>query len=101
MKTINREYLSDQLEELSNWADYLHQSLTLDRPFERGKLGLLESLVPKEELNQLRNDLRSIQYRLSNLSAQFKTISNLRGASSASEQAVSAGRLGPEAGGQE
>ena len=98
MKAVNREYLSDQLLELSNWADYVHQSLTLDRPFERGKLGLLEALVPKEELDQLRYDLRSIQYRLANLSAQLNTLSNLRGTPSASENEVSAGMVGPAAG---
>jgi hypothetical protein len=98
MKGIGREYLADQLKELSNWADYLHQSLTLDRPFERGKLKLLESLVPEDDLAQLRFDLRSVQYRLANLSVNLSTSSNLRGIPPAPSGTPAPGALASELG---
>lgn len=83
MNEINREYLAHELRELCAWADYLHLSLTSDRPFERGKVRLLESLAPREELEQLRFELSSARYRLLNL------FENLNSAS-ASREAVTA-----------
>jgi len=71
MRDVNREYLAARLKELSEWADYIHLSLSMDRPFERGKVGLLESLVPTVDLEQLRFDVRSVGYRLSNLSVNL------------------------------
>ncbi|HVR84821.1 MAG TPA: hypothetical protein VMU54_10960 [Planctomycetota bacterium] len=71
MKAINREYLARRLSELSEWADYLHLSVTIDQPFERGKLSLLEALAPGNELAQLRFELRSARYRLANLAANL------------------------------
>src|SRR5579872_7215677 len=41
MRDVNRECLAARLKELSEWADYIHLSLSMDRPFERGKVGLL------------------------------------------------------------
>jgi hypothetical protein len=71
MREINPEYLASQLQELSEWADYLHLSLTMDRPFERGKIQLLESLASAKELTQLRFELRTVRYRLENLCANL------------------------------
>ncbi|HLY73773.1 MAG TPA: hypothetical protein VKU80_06605 [Planctomycetota bacterium] len=73
MKDINREYLAGRLKELSDWADYILLSLSIDQPHERGTLQLLETLVPPEELKQLRFDVRSVWYRLANLSLNVAT----------------------------
>lgn len=71
MKTVDREYIARQLKDLSEWADFLHLSVTMDQPFERGKVRLLESLLPTTELTELRTELRRVHYRLTTLSANL------------------------------
>ena len=71
MREINSQYLASHLRELSQWADFLHLSLTMDQPFERGKIQLLESLASEKELTQLRFELRTVKYRLENLCANL------------------------------
>jgi hypothetical protein len=76
MREINREYLVARLKGLSEWADYVHLSLTIDQPHERGMIRLLESAVSEEDLHQLRFDVRSVWYRLSNLSVNLSATSS-------------------------
>ncbi len=72
MVSMNREYIEYRLHELKEWADYLHLSLTMDQPNEPGKLRLLEALASPEELETLRFELRTVKYRLENLTANLK-----------------------------
>ena len=71
MKDINLDYLAARLKELSEWADYIHLSLSIDQPHERGMKLLLDRVIPEEELQRLRFDVRSVWYRLSNLSVNL------------------------------
>jgi hypothetical protein len=71
---VDRDYVERQLNELMNWADYLHLTLTMDQPHEPGKLRLLEALAPELELDQLRFELRTVRYRLENLAANLNRV---------------------------
>jgi hypothetical protein len=68
---VDRDYVKRRLQELKDWADFIHLSLTLDQPHEPGKLRLLEALAPREELDKLRFELRTVRYRLENMAANL------------------------------
>jgi hypothetical protein len=72
MACVNRDYIEYRLHELKDWADYIHLSLTMDQPNEPGKLRLLEALASREELEQMRFELRTVRYRLENMAANLK-----------------------------
>ena len=43
-----------RLTELRDWAEYVHESLVRDQPYEEGKLQALLELAPANELEELR-----------------------------------------------
>lgn len=45
MGAVDPAHVLNTLSELKRWADYIVESLTLDQPFEKGKISLLKELV--------------------------------------------------------
>ena len=70
MVMANRDHVVKRLKELRDWADYIVQSLSADQPYERGKMDLLKQVVGLEDLDDLRNEARSLAERLDRLVAR-------------------------------
>ena len=70
MVMANRDHVVKRLKELRDWADYIVQSLSADQPYERGKMDLLKQVVGLEDLDDLREEARSLAERLDRLVAR-------------------------------
>jgi len=64
METAAGIRLSEQIQELLAWADYMVDSLHQDRPHEAGKLQRLRELLGEEALRDLRIQAWGLRDRL-------------------------------------
>jgi len=70
MAKVDDMHVSERLKELVDWACYIHESLTQDQRYERGKLALLERRVDTEALKLAREEARVLMERLRAIARQ-------------------------------
>ena len=68
---MDARHLVRRLAELRYWAEYIHESLVSDQPYEEGKLRALLELAPANELEELRASSFFLARRLSALLARL------------------------------
>jgi hypothetical protein len=61
---VDETHVLRRLSELRDWAAYIHESLTEDQRYERGKLALLERQIGSEALKLVREEARVLLERL-------------------------------------
>ena len=67
---VDARHVVRRLAELRDWAEYVHESLMRDQPYEEGKIEALLELAPANELEELRASSFFLARRLSALLAR-------------------------------
>ena len=67
---VDARHVVRRLAELRDWADYLHESLVRDQPYEPGKLERLAELADENELKAIQAASYFLSKRLSGLLAR-------------------------------
>ena len=70
---MNEAHVARRLDELRGWADYIVESLTRDQRYEAGKIEVLERLLDRHELRELRDLARTLAERLSQVRVRPET----------------------------
>jgi hypothetical protein len=60
----NRVYVIGQIRDLRDWVLFVRDSLQADRPFEKGKLAMLEAYMGLEFLKEAERDSLALARRL-------------------------------------
>jgi hypothetical protein len=60
----DRVHVLQRLRDLRDWAHFIHDSMTMDQPYETGKLDLLQAYMGEEFLREFAGDSASLARRL-------------------------------------
>jgi N12 class adenine-specific DNA methylase len=60
----DRVHVLQRLRDLRDWAHFIHDSATMDQPYETGKQDLLLAYLGEEFLREFANDSASLARRL-------------------------------------
>ena len=67
---VDARHVVRRLAELRDWAEYVHESLVRDQPYEAGKLERLSQMAREDELHVLRTSSFFLAQRLRELLAR-------------------------------
>ncbi len=60
----DRVHVLQRLRDLRDWAHFIHDSMSMDQPYETGKQDLLQAYMGDEFLREFANDSASLARRL-------------------------------------
>ena len=60
----DRVHVLQRLRDLRDWAHFIHDSITMDQPYETGKQDLLLAYMGEEFLREFANDSASLARRI-------------------------------------
>ena len=60
----DRVHVLQRLRDLRDWAHFIHDSITMDQPYETGKQDLLVAYLGDEFLREFANDSASLARRI-------------------------------------
>ena len=63
----DRVHVLQRLRDLRDWAHFIHDSMTMDQPYETGKQDLLLAYMGEDFLREFANDSASLAKRLSRI----------------------------------
>jgi hypothetical protein len=73
MIVADETHVLRRLHELQAWADYIVESLTQDQRYEHGKREMLERVVEKEALREIRELSGSLRDKLHGVTTQLES----------------------------
>ena len=73
MVEANRIYVLDQLRDLRDWAQFIHDSLLADRPYEKGKRAILEAYMGEEFLREAERASLDLAGRLQRITREIES----------------------------
>jgi hypothetical protein len=71
---VDRDHVLRRLCDARDWAQYVHDTLTLDEAHEAGKQRVLEGMTAPEELRALQAESRALADRLRLLADRFLSV---------------------------
>jgi hypothetical protein len=67
VRQADRVHVLQRLRDLRDWAHFIHDSMSMDQPYETGKQDLLQAYVGDEFLREFGSDSASLAKRLESI----------------------------------